>query len=195
VTHRLLLDIPERIEAERLYLRPYKQGDGQWYYAMSRKNRAHLERYEPDNAATSLKTEQEAEILVRKLAADWAARNCFFMGAFERGTDEFVAQIYVGPVDWDLPEFSIGYFADVDHEGQGFVTEAVKAALRFAFEHLAAHRVRIECDDTNVRSYRVAERCAFVREAHIRENKKNPDGTITGTMIYGLLRTESQDQR
>jgi aminoglycoside 6'-N-acetyltransferase len=193
--HRLLLDIPERIEAERLYLRSYRQGDGRWYYAMSQRNRSHLERYEPGNAVMSLKTEEEAEILVRELAADWAARNCFFMGAFERGTDEFLAQIYVGPIDWNLPELSIGYFADVDHEGQGFVTEAVRAALRFAFEHLAAHRVRIECDDTNVRSYRVAERCGFVREARIRENKKNPDGTITGTLIYGLLKNEFQDHR
>jgi RimJ/RimL family protein N-acetyltransferase len=195
MTHRLLPDIPERIEAKRLYLRPYKQGDGRWYYTMSRKNHGHLERYEADNAVMSLRTEEEAEILVRELAADWAARNCFFMGAFRKGTEEFVAQIYIGSVDWDLPEFSIGYFADVDHEGQGFVTEAVKAALHFAFEHLAAHRVRIECDDTNVRSYRVAERCGFAREAHIRESKKNPDGTITGTLIYGLLKEEFQEQR
>ena len=34
---RLLLDIPTRIETERLYLRCYQPGDGQWYYAMSKR--------------------------------------------------------------------------------------------------------------------------------------------------------------
>jgi len=54
--------------------------------------------------------------------------------------------------------------------------------------------VRIECDDTNLRSIRVAERCGFVREAHFRENKRNPDGTITGTVVYGLLSREYLNQ-
>jgi hypothetical protein len=29
--HKFMLDLPIRIEAERLYLRPYQSGDGTWY--------------------------------------------------------------------------------------------------------------------------------------------------------------------
>jgi aminoglycoside 6'-N-acetyltransferase len=112
------------------------------------------------------------------------------MGAFKRETEEFVAQVYVGPVDWDVPEFTIGFFADNDHEGKGYVTEASRAAIGFIFEHLGAHRVRLECDDTNQRSVRVAERCGMVREGHIRENKRHTDGTLSGTLHYGLLKRE-----
>ena len=104
--------------------------------------------------------------------------------------DVFVGQIYIGPVNWDLPEFALGYFVDKDLEGQGFITEAVNATLGFIFEHLNAHRVRIECDDTNERSCRVAERCGFVREGHFRENKRGPDGTMRGTQYFGLLKSE-----
>jgi RimJ/RimL family protein N-acetyltransferase len=188
--HKLLLDIPTHIETERLYLRCYQPGDGPWYYAVSQKNRAHLARYESENVIMTIKSEEDAEVVVRDLAADWVARNCFFMGAFAKKTGEFIAQIYVGPVNWDLPEFQIGYFVDQDHEGQGYVTEAVTATLRFIFEHLKAHRVRLACDDTNVRSYRVAERCGMVREGHIRENKRSPDGTFSGTLYFGLLKSE-----
>jgi RimJ/RimL family protein N-acetyltransferase len=187
---KLLLDIPTRIETERLYLRCYQPGDGRWYYAMSQKNRSHLMRYESDNIAMGITSEEDAEIVVQDLAAAWAARTSFFLGAFDKQTSEFVAQIYVGPVNWDLPEFQLGYFVDKDHEGQGYVTEAVKATLRFIFEHLKAHRVHLECDDTNRRSYRVAERCGMVREGHFRENKRNSDGAFTGTLRYGLLRSE-----
>ncbi len=38
------------------------------------------------------------------------------------------------------------------------------------------------CDDTNVRSRRVAERCGLVLEGHIRENKLNVDGTHSGRL-------------
>jgi aminoglycoside 6'-N-acetyltransferase len=157
---------------------------------MSQKNQSHLMRYEADNVVMGIKSDEDAEILVRDLAAEWVARNSFFLGVFDKRTDEFVAQIYVGPVSWDLPEFQIGYFVDQGHEGQGYVTEAVKATLRFVFNYLKAHRIRLKCDDTNVRSIRVAERCGMTREGHIRESKRNSDGEYSGTLYYGLLRRE-----
>jgi len=188
--HKLLLDIPTRIETERLYLRCYQAGDGPWYYAMAQRNKSHLARYESGNPVMTIDAEEDAEIVVRSFAAAWAARDAFFLGAFRRDTNGFVAQIYIGAVNWDLPEFELGYFADVEHEGQGYVTEAARAALSFAFEYLGAHRVRLRCDDTNVRSFRVAERCGMVREGHIREDKRNSDGSISGTLHYGMLRNE-----
>jgi hypothetical protein len=95
--HRLLLEIPTRIETERLVLRPYRRGDGEWYYAMSLRNRQHLARYEADNAVMGIKSAEDAEILGRDFAAAWVARQSFFLGAFDKERDAFVAQVYVGP--------------------------------------------------------------------------------------------------
>jgi ribosomal-protein-alanine N-acetyltransferase len=192
--HKMLLEVPTHYETKRLHVRSYEAGDGDWYFAAGQKNHAHLERFESGNVIFSLNSVEQAEIAVREMQADFIARNCFFFGAFEQ--NQFVAQIYIGVVSWELPEFEIGYFVDREHEGQGYVSEAVSGtdlrggALRFTFEHLQAQRVRIECNDTNLRSIRVAERCGFTREAHFRENKRNPDGSLSGTMIYGLLRKE-----
>jgi ribosomal-protein-serine acetyltransferase len=188
--NKMLLDIPTRFETERLIVRCYEAGDGPMYCAVGARNREHLQRYEAGNVILTAKTEEEAEILVRELYADWVARNCFFMGAFDKKTREFVAQIYVGVVNWDLPEFTIGYFADKEHEGQGFVTEAVRAALRFIFDPLRTHRVRLETNETNTRSRRVAERCGFVQEGQLRESHRDPGGTFSGDVLYGLLRSE-----
>lgn len=188
--HKLLLDIPNQIETERLLLRCYQAGDGPWYGEMSSRNKSHLARYEAGNPVMKIETANDAEVVVRDFAAAWIARNAFFMGAFRRDTQAFVAQVYVGAVNWDLPEFELGFFANVAHEGQGYVTEAASGALGFIFDYLQARRVRLECDDTNVRSYRVAERCGMIREGHLRANKRNPDGSISGTLLYGLLREE-----
>ena len=118
----------------------------------------------------------------------------FFLGVFDKPTGEFVGQAHIGPISWDLPEFQIGYFVDKGHEGQGYATEAAKGALRFIFDHLKAHRVRLECDETNVRSRRVAERCGMTREGCLRENKKNPDGTFSATLVFGILRSEFEER-
>ena len=182
--------LPDHFESERLRLRSYRPGDGPLFYAVGQKNRAHLEQFEAENVILSAKDEAAAEAIVCELANDWQARKCFFIGAFDKRTGEFVAQVYVGMANPDLPEYEIGYFVDKEHEGQGYVTEAASAAIQFVFEQLGASRLRLACDDTNERSYRVAERCGLIREGHSRENKRHPDGTVSGTLHYRLLKSE-----
>src|SRR5665647_1876858 len=106
--HKFLLDIPTSLQTERLLLRAYQPGDGPWYLAMAQRNLTHLARYETDNPARSLVTEDDAENLVRQFAATWTARD-ELLGACQEGAhEERVAQVYVGVSSWDLPEFEIG---------------------------------------------------------------------------------------
>jgi RimJ/RimL family protein N-acetyltransferase len=182
--------ISTRLETERLYLRGFRAGDGGWYYSVGQRNRNHLAKYESDNVALAAKNCEEAEDIVLELADIWEKRKSFFLAGFEKATDEFVVQVYIGPVNINLPEYQIGYFVDQSHEGKGYATEAVKATLTYTFENLKAYRVSLECDDTNERSWRVAERCGMIKEGHRRQNKKNADGTFSGTLYYGLLRSE-----
>ena len=184
------INLPDRLHGSRVYLRPYQAGDGPLLYEVSRKNRDHLARYESENALLSIQTLADAEDLACALADEWHARRHFFLGVFDRDSDEFVAQIYIGPVDWDPPEFRMGYIADVNHEGQGYVSEAVRVVIAFLFSGLNAHRVRLDCADDNERSWRVAEACGFNRKGHIPHNKQLPDGTLVGTYLYQILRED-----
>lgn len=191
MTMRFPIPSPDiRIETPRLYLRPYRPEDAAWYADMSIRNRAHLKRFEADNAAMTIGSVEDGQRVIADFAVAWMAGRAFFLGAFLRESDEFAAQIYIGAPNAYLPEFEIGFFADAQREGQGYVSEAVGRVLPFLFTELGAWRVRLECDDTNARSAAVAERCGFTREGHIRENHLWPDGSITGTLHYGLLRSE-----
>ncbi len=191
--NKFLLSIPERIETERLYLRSYKVGDGPVYFSAGQRNRDHLSKYESDNVLMHLKDEEHAEAVVRELAADWIARNCFFIGIFEKGTDEWSGQVYVEPTNWDLPEFAIGFVADVNCEGKGYISEAVNGVLGMLFGDIGAQRVKSDCNENNIRSWRLLERCGFTREGHLRENRRNADGSPHGDFLYGLLRQEYRD--
>ncbi len=138
----------------------------------------------------SIANKEDAVKCIQEFIDEWGHTPYAFVGAFLKDTDEFVAQLYVGLVDEDLPEFGVGYFVDEKHQGHGYVTESVRAIVDVLFQQMNAHRVSSECDDTNERSINVLERCGFVREGHIRRNTKSPHGGYTGTLYYGLLKDD-----
>jgi [ribosomal protein S5]-alanine N-acetyltransferase len=185
-------DISVPIETARLIVRPYSADDAVWYHKMSLRNKEHLARYESENPIMSIMTESDAEKTINEFISLWNGQKYRFLGVFLKDANQFVAQIYLGRLDDQLPEFGIGYIADVEHVGNGYVTEVVAALVKDLFNEAGAHRIQIETDDTNLRSISVAERCGFVKEGHLRENKKHPDGTISGTVFYGLLKNEFQ---
>lgn len=178
--------LPEQIVTERLLLRPYRPEDGRWYAEMSARNRPHLARYEAGNPAMTIQSAEDAEAVLRAFATDWAERRAYFLGCFLKDGGAFAGQIYLGCLGWEPPEFALGYFADVEHTGQGYITEAAQAVLRLCFQHLGARRVRLECDDTNGPSARLAERLDFVLEEHLHKTHRWPDGSLSGTLRYTL---------
>lgn len=188
--NKYLYDLPSQLNAERIYLRPYQAGDGSMYFSAGKRNKQHLSTYESENVLCHLKDEEHAEAVVRELYADWIARSCFFWGIFEKDTHKWCGQIYVGPTNWKTPEFSIGYVADVNFEGKGYISEAVKRVVKSLFDDLHAHRIVSDCNENNIRSWKLLERCGFIREGHLRQNRQNPDGSYHGDYLYGLLREE-----
>lgn len=179
-----------RLESDRLYLRRYRRDDAAWYCEMARRNHRHLARYESGNAAFRITDEAAAKTVLQSFEELWQRRAAYFLGAFLAESDTFVAQIHVGVSDAALPRFTLGFFADCEYEGQGYVAEAVRAVLRHLFDEQLAHKVDLWCDETNVRCWRLAERCGFRREARLREDKRNADGSISGSLCYALLREQ-----
>ncbi len=186
----MTLVIPTQFETERLIIRKYVPDDAKWFYPMSLRNRPHLQRYESENPLMHLESEVDTEKLLSEFDEYWEQEEHLLMGAFLKTNDEFAVQLYIGVVDKKLPELIIGYFVDVEHEGNGYVTEAVKELIRVLFTEVGVHRIRSRCSDTNTRSIGILERCNFIREGHFRKDKLNPDGTHSGTLSYGLLRED-----
>jgi RimJ/RimL family protein N-acetyltransferase len=178
------------LETERLYLRSYEAGDGPMYYAAAVRNRNHLAEFESDNVLMHLKSKRQAEAVVRELAADWMAGKWFFIGMFDRSTSGWCGQVYVEPTNRELPEFTIGFVADVHHEGKGYVSEAVNRVLKMLFEDLNAHLVKSECSEKNIRSWRLLERCGFRQEPYVQKDGTNIDISMNRGCLYVLSQKE-----
>ncbi|WP_417767578.1 GNAT family N-acetyltransferase [Stappia sp.] len=63
---------------------------------------------------------------------------------------------------------SLGYWMGATHAGRGYMSEAVRALLSFAFGELALHRVEAACLPHNAASQRLLEKAGFSREGYAR---------------------------
>ena len=84
----------------------------------------------------------------------------------------------------------IGWAFAPSYAGRGFATEAATALVRLAFDHYPLHRLIAHLDPRNVRSAALCERIGMTREALLRQDWPEPDGTWTDDLIYGMLRAE-----
>lgn len=186
---------PSSLSTIRLDLRRYTSGDAAWYAAMALRNRAHLARHESGNAAMKIATEADALAAIKAFGEAADAGNAAFLGAFRRQDGAFVGQVYIGVSNADLPGYLVGYFCDEAYLRQGYTLEATAAAVTALFNDCNAQRVGLWCDDTNRASQRIAKRLGMRQEGHLRADKRHADGSVTGSLCYGLLRDEFLTQQ
>ena len=187
--HKLLLDVPMRLDTERLIVRKYTEGDGRELHLLLGRNDNREFLRENVEEVSSIKTEEEAEVYVRKHSAEWFARERFVMGIWLKSEDKYVGEIWIEPKKWEVPSFEIGWFLDQGYQRRRIATEAARRSLKFLFNDLNAHKVIVISRDTNPRSRMLAERLGFRREGHLRESGID-DGKRYGLFHYGMLRTE-----
>jgi len=138
---------------------------------------------------SSIGTEEEAEIRVRKHSAEWSARDRFVMGIWVKNGNKYVGEIWIEPKKWEVPSFEIGWFLDRGYQGRGIAEEAARRSLEFLFSNLNAHKVIAITRDTNIKSIKLAERLGFRREGHHTESGIE-NGKRYGLLYYRMLRTE-----
>ena len=92
-----------------------------------------------------------------------------FIGALAEAKSETVflierdrAPIGMVGIDWREPETpELGYWLGVDHWGQGFATEAARAAIDYAFEEFDVEHLISGARVANPASRNVLEKCGF----------------------------------
>jgi len=189
----LLLDLPDSLTTERLLLRSPQPGDG------PATNAAIVESFENLHAWTTfadhIPSLEESEERCRRAHARFLMRDDLPFALFLKTDGAFVGRCELHPMDWAVPSFEIGYWCRTCFQGQGYITEAVRAVTRFGFETLGANRIAIRCDPRNVRSRRVAERAGYRVEAELRDEQIAPDGKLRNTLVFALLRREAAFDR
>jgi RimJ/RimL family protein N-acetyltransferase len=172
-----------------LIIRKYADGDGSELHLLLERNNNRNFLRENVQEVAAIKTEEEAEIRIRRHAAEWVAWDRFVMGIWLKSEIRYIGEIWIEPKNWEVPLFEIGWFLDQSYQRRGMATEAARCSLNFLFNDLNAHKVVVVTRDTNPRSARLAERLGFHKEGHFRESGIE-NGKRYGLFHYGMLRTE-----
>lgn len=188
--NRLLIKIPEVIGTQHLYLRCFRPGDEKWYLEMIQKNREHLGETDSFCELSGIETEEEVSILIRRFSLNWDSRDVMNIGVFIRGTDEFIGQFILEPVNWELPEFCFDFFWDIDHQTHSEKTEALQALVRTIFQYLSAERISVWCPADAPAKAAILQATGFKKEGCLRSNRRRSDGTLSSTDVFSVIRTE-----
>lgn len=184
----ILIDLPDRLETERLVLRSPRSGDGALIYEAAMESIEALQRWMAWSRPTP--TLEQMETWCRKSQAEFQMRKALPLLLFRKDTGEFVGSSGMHNMDWSVPRFEIGYWVRRTAERQGYVTEAVSAMTLFLFGVLSAKRVEIRMDDGNERSWRVPERLGFQLEGVLRNDSRDAEGRTRSTRVYSKISDE-----
>jgi ribosomal-protein-alanine N-acetyltransferase len=89
----------------------------------------------------------------------------------------------------DLEQLSgeVNYYVAPQHRGQGFATEALKAALEFGFSDLGLRIIAARCDLDNRSSERVMQKSGLVFDRMIRSTTSSGDRS-SDEKLYAIVR-------
>ena len=183
---------PTTLTTERLRLRRYVAGqDAGWYAEMALRNRAHLARYESGNAAMRIASMERGAHGARRIRRNGRGGQGGLSRRLSRATTmSLSARSMSGSAMPTCPAICIGFFCDVDHLRQGYICEAAAATVRALFEDCGAERVGLGATTPTSPASASPRSSACAREGHMRADKRNADGSVTGSLLYGLLRSE-----
>lgn len=104
---------------------------------------------------------------------------------------EYIGNIGIFDIDEKNKSAEIGYWLSQKYSGKGYTTEAIKLLEKEFFENFDLHRIQIKCDERNIASKRVAEKCNFILEGNLREDTFCPFfKDFRNTLIFSKLITE-----
>lgn len=156
---------PVQIETERLTLRLGRPDDAEAMARFFVENKDHLHPFVPPRGKEQLEADYwRREFLLRDTLyrEDRGAKLLLFLN--EKPQQVAGACNFNDIIRGAFHACNLGYSLAADCEGRGLMTEALRAAIPFAFDELRLHRIQANYMPHNDRSARILEGLGFVKE-------------------------------
>lgn len=176
------------METERMILRDHRWEDLPSHHEMF--SDPEVMYYLPDIMTHSME-ESEKDLRTAIDAIGRAGRREYFLRLEEKETGELIGEAGY-TVMQETPVGKLvhaGYFSRKKYWGQGYMTEAFREVLRFAFEENNVFRLTTGCDPENKGSEKVMIKCGLIKEADLKQ-KVWMHGRMRDRVEYRMLRDE-----
>lgn len=174
------------LKGERVHLRLPGQGDYREWAALRQESRKFLEPWEPRWSPDELDRGAWRQRL-RRYREDFAAGSAAPFLIFDNSSGKLIGGITLGNIRHGVAQTGqIGYWIGERYAGQGYMLEAIRLVVRYAFVTLRLHRIEAACIPDNVRSTRVLEKAGFRREGLLRSYLRI-NGSWQDHYLYALI--------
>jgi [ribosomal protein S5]-alanine N-acetyltransferase len=177
------------LTGERIYLRPFEEGDAHALLRIIKRNRTFWGKTEPAWQADYYTLEGQLQNI--RFFRDGIQKGQFYtLGIYDRRTHILMGIINLYEIKGTpFQSGVVGYAIDKDQNGKGLGTESLRLLLSFAFNTLRLNRVSAEVMPRNYPSIRVLEKAGFQKEGFRRDNILI-QGNWESHLQYGLLKKE-----
>lgn len=159
------------IHTPRLCLRIARPNEGGKIARYLRRNREHLRPWEPLRSEAYFEDSFHEPVPAQDADHAQTGKEFRFRILDRSGEGEFQGTVAIRDIwGWPLHMAVLGYSIDAQHAGKGYASEAAGAAVDFAFQHLAIHRIEACYMPANKPSERVLQKLGFQREGLLRES-------------------------
>lgn len=178
---------------ENIYVRLVQESDAQSLLALEMRNRDFFQNFTGTREETFYTLEGQIDRIKSALALKEEDRGYFFVIA-KKGQDEIIGEVILSEVVREnLQSCWIGYFLDKAHNGKGYMTEAVKLVVAYAFETLGLHRLEAGVMPHNIGSIKVLLKAGFHKEGIAKKNVKI-NGRWEDHQTLAIVKEEQTDQ-
>lgn len=114
----------------------------------------------------------ESHAVVNRFNSDWEARIAFCWFIFNKHTGDMLGSIAARP---EIGGFNLGYLLARSAWGRGYMPEAIRAVVEWAFTEPSINRITAACDVENHASARALEKAGFIRHAILPKFSVHPN--------------------
>jgi ribosomal-protein-serine acetyltransferase len=164
------------------HLRLFEEADAGELFALTDRNRAHLEPWLPWVPAT--RSAEDSLGFIRLTRQKLADNDGLSLAIVRDGAIVGTAGFHA--VDWANRVTTIGYWLAADAQGRGTMTEAVRALVDHAFGGWGLERLEILAAVDNARSRAIPERLGFVREG-VKRRAQVVGDRVLDLVVYAML--------
>lgn len=161
------------LENERLRLLPAAEALAPRAAAFYARNREFLRPFEPQRPASFFTVEGQREVLRLEQQAAQQRRAYRFYLEQQGSPERLIGCVGLNEVIWGaFHNAFLGYKMDAECRNRGYMTDAVKLVVQYAFGQLGLHRLEANIMPRNAASLRVVEKNGFVPEGLARKYLK-----------------------
>ncbi|GAB1533237.1 MULTISPECIES: GNAT family N-acetyltransferase [Brevibacillus] len=178
---------------ENIYVRLVQESDAQSLLALELRNRDFFQNFTGTREEAFYTLEGQIDRIKSAMALKEEDRGYAFVIA-KKGQDEIIGEVILSEVvRVNLQSCWIGYFLDKEHNGKGYMTEAVKLVVDYAFDTLGLHRLEAGVMPHNIGSIKVLLKAGFHKEGIAKKNVKI-NGRWEDHQTLAIVKEEQTDQ-